>query len=149
MLKKIEITIIISSFIMLILCAMNMAQTKSKSAASDKRNSMLEKKVLSIFEKKCSITDCHAGKFASFSLNLEQRKFKKALIDKPSMQIDTLKLVDTARPEKSYLLMKINGTKGIINGRMPIDEPLTKKEIAAIESWIKSLREISGKNDKK
>ncbi len=149
MLRKIVITIIFSSLIVLTLCAMNMAQTKSESAASDKRNSTLEKEVLSIFEKKCSITDCHAGKFSSFSLNLERRKFKKALIDKPSMQVDTLKLVDTENPEKSYLLMKINGTKGIINGRMPIDEPLTKKEIATIESWIKNLREISTKKNEK
>jgi hypothetical protein len=48
--------------------------------------------------------------------------------------------VDTAAPEKSYLLAKIKGKPGIVGKRMPADRnPLTADQVRQIEDWIKSL----------
>ena len=65
----------------------------------------------------------------------------EALIDVNSLQIDSLKLVDTKNPEKSYLLMKVRGDKGIVDQRMPVDAPpLKAEEIEVVEKWVASLK---------
>jgi hypothetical protein len=72
-------------------------------------------------------------------LNLEEDKFLKALLNIPSQEIPSLKLVDKEKPEKSYLLMKIRGDKAIVGRRMPLDSPpLSEGEIKIIEDWISS-----------
>lgn len=100
----------------------------------------LTQQVAKIFEENCATSGCHKGQYPKKKLNLETGKFEVAIIDVKSLQIDSLKLVDTKAPEKSYLLMKIRGDKGIIESRMPIDAPpLKEAEIKAIDAWVKSL----------
>ena len=65
-----------------------------------------------------------------------------AVINVQSLQREDLKLVDTARPQQSYLLMKIKGDEGIIDERMPAEAPpLDEDKIRVIEEWVLSLAE--------
>lgn len=113
------------------------AQEKS---TPEKQKEDLQKKVTTIFKKHCATSGCHRGQNPKKKLNLEADKFVAAIVDVPSLQVDSLKLVDTKNPEKSYLLMKVKGTKGIVGDRMPEEAPPLKgEEIAAIEQWIVSL----------
>jgi hypothetical protein len=99
----------------------------------------LQEEVKTIFKRNCSVSDCHRGNYPRMYLNLEEDKFLKALLNIPSQEIPSLKLVDKEKPEKSYLLMKIKGDKAIVGRRMPLDSPpLSEGEIKIIEDWISS-----------
>jgi len=96
--------------------------------------------VARIFQKSCGTTGCHSGKFPPKELNLEEDKFFDSLVNRDSQEQRGLRLVDTEKPEKSYLLMKIKGDPGIEGKRMPLDrDPLDEGEITVIEKWIADL----------
>lgn len=114
-------------------------QAQEKSVPG-KQQAELQKQVTTIFKKHCATSGCHRGQNPKKKLNLEVDKFVAAIVDVPSLQVDSLKLVDTKNPEKSYLVMKVKGAKGIVGDRMPEEAPpLKAEEIAAIEQWIISL----------
>ncbi len=99
----------------------------------------LQEEVKTIFNRNCSVSDCHRGTYPRMYLNLEEDKFLKALMNIPSQGIPSLKLVDKENPGQSYLLMKIKGDKAIVGRRMPLDSsPLRDDEIKIIEDWISS-----------
>ncbi|MFZ5515049.1 MAG: hypothetical protein ACOY90_00315 [Candidatus Zhuqueibacterota bacterium] len=99
-------------------------------------------KVSALFKQHCSVAGCHRGAFAKKKLNLEDGKFEAALIDKPSLQVDSLKLVDSLRPGKSYLLVKVKGGKDMVGDLMPEEAPpLKPAEIEVIEKWIAHVKE--------
>jgi len=101
----------------------------------------LGKEVKTIFKNSCSISGCHKGRYPKMMLNLEPEKFKDALLNISSQEMSSMKLVDTRDPEKSYLLKKIRGDKGIVGGRMPLESPpLKEEEMKTIEDWIWSLK---------
>lgn len=101
----------------------------------------LQKKVTAVFKMHCAVSGCHKGKYPKKKLSLEDDKFFEAIVNVNSSQVDSLKLVDTKQPEKSYLLMKVKGSEGIVDERMPDDAPpLTEEEIEVIEKWIHSLK---------
>ena len=105
--------------------------------------SELNYEVAIIFKEDCSTSGCHRGNYPKKKLNLEEDKFLQALINVPSLEVETLKLVDTKNPDKSYLLMKIRGDEGIVDDRMPVDAPpLKDEEIKIIENWVLSLAEM-------
>ena len=96
--------------------------------------------VKTILKRNCGVSDCHRGTYPRMNLNFEEDKFLKALLNIPSQEIPSLKLVDKENPEQSYLLMKIKGDKAIVGRRMPLDSPpLREGEIKIIEDWISSL----------
>ena len=100
----------------------------------------LQEEVKTILKRNCSVSDCHRGTYPRMNLNLEEDKFLKSLLNIPSQEIPSLKLVDKENPEKSYLLMKIKGDKAIVGKRMPLDSSsLREDEIKIIEEWISSL----------
>ncbi len=106
----------------------------------DATESSLQEQVKTIFKRNCSVSDCHGGTYPRMYLNLEEDKFIKALLNIPSQEIPSLKLVDKEKPEQSYLLMKIRGDKAIVGRRMPLDSPpLREDEIKIIEDWISSV----------
>jgi hypothetical protein len=100
----------------------------------------LQEEVKTILKQNCSVSDCHRGTYPRKNLNLEEDKFLKSLLNIPSQEIPSLKLVDKENPEQSYLLMKIKGDKAIVGRRMPLDSsPLRVDEIKIIKNWISSL----------
>jgi len=103
----------------------------------------LQENVGRILKKNCSVAGCHRGAFPPMNLNLGKDKFLKSVLNIPSQEIPSLKLVDTDSPEKSYLLMKIKGDKAVVGQRMPAgSRELKENEIKAIEDWISSLSKI-------
>jgi hypothetical protein len=124
-------------------------QTGAKDSTADSTKIELQNKVTAILKANCSVAGCHRGSHPKKKLNLETDKFLNSVLDVKSQEIDTLKRVDTKNPEKSYLLMKIKGEKGIKGSRMPDDAPsLKKEEIKAIEDWIFSLKEPAAEEEK-
>jgi|WetSurMetagenome_2_1015567.scaffolds.fasta_scaffold929673_1 mono/diheme cytochrome c family protein len=89
---------------------------------------------------KCAV--CHKGIFAPRGLKLEPDKILKNVLDIPSKGKPQIKLVDTAAPESSYILMKTTGAEGIKGKKMPpAGKPqLTDEEISLLRDWVLSLK---------
>lgn len=105
--------------------------------------------VTSVFKTYCAVAGCHRGQFPKKKLNLEPDKYYDALVNVSSRQIDSLKLVDTANPEKSYLLMKLKKGENIVGDPMPIDSPpMKKEEIKIVEDWVYNLK-LKGETEAK
>ncbi len=127
---------------------MKLDSTKSEVLVDSAKEEM-QLKVAAIFKANCAITGCHRGTHPKKDLNLEPDKFLPYTVNVASQEKKELKRVDTTNPEKSYLLMKIKGEKGIKGSRMPDDAPPLKKEqIKAIEDWIVSLKEAKLEKEK-
>jgi len=125
------------------------ADTTVKETGIDSVRIVFVAKVSTIFKKSCSTSSCHRGTYPKLGLNLEPEVMLEATVDVPSSQVDTLKLIDTEQPEKSYLLMKVRGDEGIAGDIMPkYLPPLTKEEIDTIEKWIDTLRQKDPDNKK-
>lgn len=100
--------------------------------------------VAALFAADC--TRCHGGEKPPAKLPLAADTFETALVDVKSSQIDTLKLVDTVRPARSYVLLKVKGDKRIKGKTMPIGAPaLDAAEIKALELWIADLAVLKAK----
>jgi len=97
--------------------------------------------IKTIVKQNCSVSGCHSGKYPAANLSLEQDGFPASVINVSSLEVPELKIVDSAAPEKSYLLMKVNGGPGIVGKRMPANrDPLTEPQISALKDWIQSLK---------
>jgi len=125
------------------------AQTANMDSTADSAKVKLQNAVATILKANCSVAGCHKGAYPKKNMNLEPDKFLGSVLNVASQEIRSLKRVDTKNPEKSYLLMKIKGDKGIKGSRMPDDAPpLKKEEIKVIEDWIFSLKESNPEKGK-
>ena len=123
------------------------AQSVTPDSTADSIQVTMQLRVAAIFKAECATAGCHRGNHPKKNLNLEPDKFLSSIVNVNSQENKTLKRVDTTNPEKSYLLMKIRGDKGIKGSRMPDEEPPLKKEdIKTIQDWIYSLKETPAKN---
>ncbi len=94
-----------------------------------------ETKAAALFQARCAA--CHGSDKPAAGLVLTTDAFKSAVLDVQSVEIKSLELIDTEAPDKSYLLMKLRGDKGIQGGRMPANAPpLEDEEILIVEEWI-------------
>ena len=94
-----------------------------------------------IFIPRCAVSSCHAGSPPPFApMSLEEGQAYASLVGAPSKEAPSLQRVMPGRPDQSYLMYKLRGTAGNVNGlatRMPLGkEPLTEAELADIEGWI-------------
>lgn len=109
-------------------------------ALTDSARTALQKSAFAILKANCAVSGCHSGKHPEQNLLLDPAGVLKSTRDVPSREIRSLMRIDTKRPEKSYLLMKIRGDAGIKGKRMPRGElPLGKDEIPIMELWIQSV----------
>ncbi len=98
----------------------------------------LEAGVTAIFETSC--TGCHNGEPKPGKLSLESAAFVETMVGMPCAQIDTLKLVEPGRPDRSYLIMKVAGDPRIKGKRMPKGEdPLPAEQIKVLTDWVVAL----------
>lgn len=96
--------------------------------------------VLDIFEAKCSLSGCHIGGPAGDYPDLTENNAFDALVNQPSRDFGNLDLVRPGSIKKSYLILKILGTKNIKGARMPIgQDPVTREELKTIARWIKGI----------
>jgi hypothetical protein len=145
--------IILLSFMVAVSCAFSndhpQAQTAVKESSVDFTKMILQNQVVVIFKTNCSLAGCHRGAYPKKKMNLEPDKVLESVLNVASQEISSLKRIDTKNPEKSYLLMKMRGEKGIKGERMPPDSPALKKEdIKIIEDWIFSTRESDPEKEK-
>jgi len=93
--------------------------------------------VKELLQKRCA--GCHKGNNPPKGRNLEPEKVA-AILDAPSKQAPTLKIVDMGSPGSSYLLKKIRREKDIAGRPMPPGKALTAEELQSIETWIAGLK---------
>jgi len=111
-----------------------------KVALTDSVRAALQTKVDTILKRNCATSGCHAGKYPEAKLSLDSPNLLRSTKNVPSREIRSFMRIDTRTPEKSYLLMKVQGDARIKGQRMPRGAPpLTKEEIKAIALWLESL----------
>lgn len=141
--KKVFLILVLSFSVFIygiIGCSKEKTETKAQTASKEKTELTVE--VSELFNKHCSVSGCHQGAYPKKKLNLESDTFESAIIDVVSLQVDSLKLVDTTHPEKSYLLVKVKGGENMVGDLMPEEAPpLQPQEIEIIENWIIQLHE--------
>jgi len=123
------------------------AQARADSALADSagagpgRTAELEKEVIPVIRRSCSVSGCHEGKRPKAGLDLSANDLRPALIDVPSEQVKEILLIDSKDPERSYMLMKVAGGKEIKGRKMPVgDVPgLSAAEISLFADWVRSF----------
>jgi len=93
--------------------------------------------VKELFQKRC--TGCHYGNHPPKGLNLEPAKVA-AILDAPSKEVPSLKIIDTKSPEASYLLKKVRRGKDIAGSGMPPRKALAAAELQIIEAWLAGVK---------
>ena len=89
-----------------------------------------------ILDRHC-VTGCHDLYQASAGLRLNRGRTHAALVHQPSQQIKSALLVLPGAPDKSYLIMKMEGTTGVVGDRMPrLATPRPAAEVALLRAWI-------------
>lgn len=97
--------------------------------------------VETIFRESCSIAACHEGGSPPMNLNLERDMYRENLVGVPSEEKPAMLRVDPGNPDRSYLVMKVEGGEDIVGVRMPFGRnPLTADQIKAIRAWVASLK---------
>jgi mono/diheme cytochrome c family protein len=93
--------------------------------------------VKTLVQQRCA--GCHKGMFAPKGLKLDPAHIA-AILDKPSQEVPTLKIIDTKDPGTSYLLKKVRRESDIKGKPMPPPKALTAEELQIIETWILGLK---------
>jgi len=103
----------------------------------DTARAELDAKVAAIFTRSCATAGCHSGEHPKMMLDLSAAAVPASLVGVAAKQAGDLELIDPADPAKSYLLMKLNGGKGMKGKKMPLKgAPLTAEELAAVSAWV-------------
>ncbi len=140
------LVLFLAAFCWLAVPATHRAAADETNALTDSARAALGERAAAVFKKSCATSGCHAGTYPKARLSLEPDKMISAVKDVKSRQIDTLMLVDTKSPSRSYLLMKIRGDAAIRGERMPDGKsPLKTDEIKTIERWAASLAAVRAK----
>ncbi|MDB6046696.1 MAG: hypothetical protein JWM63_5247 [Gammaproteobacteria bacterium] len=90
---------------------------------------------VNVFTPICS--PCHSGASAPEGLMLDAGHSYNLLVGIPSAEVPTLSRVKAGDPNNSYMVLKIQGSAGIVGGRMPLNgTPLPQATIDVIRTWI-------------
>src|ERR1700722_11989566 len=82
-------------------------------------------------------TRCHIGASAPEGLRLDAADSYSLLVGVPSAEVPTLLRVMPGDPDESYIVLKLQGSAGIVGGQMPLGGPyLPQATIDAIRQWI-------------
>ena len=91
-----------------------------------------------VFTPRCA--GCHTGVGANLpgAMNLtNEAASHAALVNVASRQVPSLNRVTPTNPSDSYLIRKLEGDPGIVDGRMPAGGPfLDQTTIDSIRLWI-------------
>ncbi|MGH8304183.1 MAG: Ig-like domain-containing protein [Steroidobacteraceae bacterium] len=80
---------------------------------------------------------CHSGAAAPQGLQLDAAHSYALLVGVPSTEEPNVLRVDPSAPDKSYLVLKLEGATGIVGAQMPLGEPpLPQATIDFIRQWI-------------
>ncbi|HEY4750298.1 MAG TPA: hypothetical protein VIH60_07920 [Steroidobacteraceae bacterium] len=82
-------------------------------------------------------TRCHSGAGAPEGLQLDAQHSYALLVGVPSTEQPQLLRVDPGSPDESYLVLKLQGSAGIVGAQMPFGGPyLDSATIDVIRQWI-------------
>ena len=82
-------------------------------------------------------TRCHSGAAAPEGLQLDAAHAYDLLVGVPSSEQPQLLRVDPGAPDRSYLVLKLEGAPGILGAQMPFGgPPLPQATIDVIRQWI-------------
>jgi hypothetical protein len=82
-------------------------------------------------------TRCHIGASAPEGLRLDAADSYNLLVGVPSAEVPSLLRVMPGDPDESYLVLKLQGSAGIVGGQMPFGGPyLPQSTIDVIRQWI-------------
>jgi hypothetical protein len=82
-------------------------------------------------------TRCHIGASAPEGLRLDAADSYSLLVGVPSAEVPSLLRVMPGDPDESYIVLKLQGSPGIVGGQMPLGGPyLPQATIDAIRQWI-------------
>ncbi|MGH8211368.1 MAG: Ig-like domain-containing protein, partial [Steroidobacteraceae bacterium] len=88
-----------------------------------------------VFTPICS--PCHSGASAPEGLMLDAAHSYNLLVSVPSNEVPALDRVKPADPDGSYIILKLQGSPGIVGSQMPLNEtPLPQSTIDVIRQWI-------------
>ncbi len=90
-----------------------------------------------IFTPICST--CHTGTGASLpgSQNLTAGHSYASLVNVTSLEVPSMKRIVPGDPDNSYLVLKIQGSPGIVGVQMPASGgPLTQAQIDEVRAWV-------------
>lgn len=94
--------------------------------------------VRALFDNNC--VSCHGGSSPAAGHNYSTNADLQKLVGMASAEKDSIMMIVPGHPEKSYLVMKIRGSSGIMGSRMPLGgKQLSDKEIGIVETWIKGM----------
>ncbi len=80
---------------------------------------------------------CHSGPAAPEGLQLDAAHSYALLVGVPSAEVSGVLRVDPGAPDKSYLVLKLEGAPGIVGAQMPFGEtPLPQATIDVIRQWV-------------
>ena len=82
-------------------------------------------------------TRCHIGASAPEGLRLDAADSYSLLVGVPSAEVPSLLRVMPGNPDESYIVLKLQGSPGIVGGQMPLGGPyLPQASIDVIRQWI-------------
>jgi len=88
-----------------------------------------------IFTPICS--PCHSGASAPQGLMLDAGHSYNLLVGVPSNEVPSVDRVKPGDPDHSYIILKLQGSAGIVGSRMPLNQtPLPQSTIDVIRQWI-------------
>jgi len=88
-----------------------------------------------VFTPICS--PCHSGANAPRGLMLDATHSYNLLVGVPSVEVPSLDRVKAGDPASSYIILKLQGSPGIVGSQMPLGEtPLPQATIDVIRQWI-------------
>lgn len=93
-----------------------------------------------IFTRNCAFaTGCHAGPDAQQGMDLSAGQAYSNIVNVRSMEVPRLFRVAPSNADSSYLVLKIQGSAGLVGGvgtRMPLGGSLTQAQIDTIVAWV-------------
>ncbi len=99
----------------------------------------LESIQTNVFNMSCALGGCHNSTSMMFGLDLSDGTSLGALVNVPSIQIPSLKLIEPGDPDNSYIIRKLEGTGS--GSPMPAGgrPQLSQNDINIIKQWITGL----------
>ncbi|MCA9738597.1 MAG: hypothetical protein KC645_13300 [Gemmatimonadetes bacterium] len=99
----------------------------------------LSQAVQPILTRTCAFSQCHSGPTPQEGMDLSAGRTHASVVGVASRQVPRLLRVDPARPDSSYLLLKLRGMAGAVGGvgtQMPLGGALTAAQIDSVRFWI-------------
>jgi methionine-rich copper-binding protein CopC len=88
-----------------------------------------------VFTPICS--PCHSGASAPKGLMLDAAHSYNLLVGVASTEVPSFDRVKASDPDSSYIILKLQGSAGIVGSQMPLGEtPLSQATIDVIRQWI-------------